>query len=545
MVPDSEALRPASNISLSSHVEAPTTIACPRVATRLFFARTPIQVSASHASPPTLPVMRMGGRRSRPSSTVASCSATFRIKAPLRASCIARKIKFGESTKVEELRRRLVNEWFPSSSATRFTPSTQAFPNSSLAAVTPEPLSTSFTPACAVQTQENLSAASPAVHATLGEQSDPLPGSAHLTPRSPHTAGTAAASSLAGVTAPPLTRANNPFADWDHLNLLQGASGDPLSRLQAENQILNNLLKQVNVSINHLQHEQADLRVGLNTLLRRTEFLSPAIAFDAADYHQQTAQLTTESAARSHTSFPFRGQAAPVTPPRGPSSTEDDYADGVALTISWPSTSAQVNIILPPNSAFYAKGTPTVQRLPIDLFNGQTSVTWTLVFSKIKNTEGLWDIWGPKTVGQYADLEDLWAMWSEGEKIVDEKGVRWKKPPADGRRGNSLPSNGSVFGRYIVRESAPGKGKSPADVINELEAMRMLGSPKWGLSKLGEHLAAIRKADATPATTEPSNEPRLASRPDSASSSLVPVKRRKAFGARTREGKRAKLDQCT
>ena len=49
---------------------------------------------------------------------------------------------------------------------------------------------------------------------------------------------------------------------------------------------------------------------------------------------------------------------------------------------------------------------------------------------------------------------------------------------------------------YIACASAPGTGKTPTTVIQELETMRMAGTPKWGLSKLSQHLATIRKANA-------------------------------------------------
>ena len=75
------------------------------------------------------------------------------------------------------------------------------------------------------------------------------------------------------------------------------------------------------------------------------------------------------------------------------------------------------------------KGTPASQIPAINLFLGQRSVSWTRIFAKIRNPDGLWTFWGPKTVGAYLEVQDLWEMWTEGEISVDAQGLRWKKPP--------------------------------------------------------------------------------------------------------------------
>ncbi|KAJ7223009.1 hypothetical protein GGX14DRAFT_656868 [Mycena pura] len=182
----------------------------------------------------------------------------------------------------------------------------------------------------------------------------------------------------------------------------------------------------------------------------------------------------------------FQSIVTPVTPPHSPSFdtpqvgvSNADSAVFINSAQTSPSASAQVNLLLPPTSAFYPKGTLNLQYL-INPFLGQTSVTWTQVFV---NPEGLWDL----------GAQDRWAT------VVDEKGVQWKKPPirdvqATLYDGWHTSSRGGwqaqklidkqwerihEIPEYIMHESASRTGKSPA----ELEAMRVLGSPKWGLSK--------------------------------------------------------------
>ena len=122
---------------------------------------------------------------------------------------------------------------------------------------------------------------------------------------------------------------------------------------------------------------------------------------------------------------------------------------------------------------------------------------------------------------------------------------------------------------YIARASAPGTGKTPAAIIEELEAMRTAGTPKWGLSKLSQHLVTIRKAGAvcgfffssffprrlnhtmqapagtSTSVTAPESGSGVNSQTDpqqlAPGAETVAVKRRKAYGARTREAKRRKL----
>ncbi|KAF8517098.1 hypothetical protein JB92DRAFT_3307239, partial [Gautieria morchelliformis] len=93
-----------------------------------------------------------------------------------------------------------------------------------------------------------------------------------------------------------------------------------------------------------------------------------------------------------------------------------------------PRMRTQIDLVLPPATAFHASGATNTLWPPI---LGQQSVRWADVFSLIRQPGLLWDVWKPsKTLDQVQTVDELWQCWSAGESALDNAGnVTGSKPP--------------------------------------------------------------------------------------------------------------------
>ncbi|KAJ7198510.1 hypothetical protein GGX14DRAFT_374030, partial [Mycena pura] len=303
----------------------------------------------------------------------------------------------------------------------------------------------------------------------------------------------------------------------DSLTLLEASEGDPFAQLRIENHLLNTSYKEVSLRLGDLNQQ---MKLLMNTVLRRTAALSPTKGFSTSTYYEPS-QLVNGPAtpSRPATLRPDRHGGNPTTPPNMPDTDgEDDLGvygpddDLRAFVVtqspqsdSGPRVHTQVDLVLPSARAFYD---PAAHRNLLPPFLGQQGVTWNAVFSHIRNPDGLWDVWGPKTVGQYASVDELWELWTEGEYTYKDNVRSGKKPPlrdVEQRFGDTWRTSRTLkihkqwerlreIPEYITRASC--SGKSPNDMIQELEAMRGDGPMKHGLSKLSELVAKRRKTEA-------------------------------------------------
>ncbi|KAJ7620056.1 hypothetical protein FB45DRAFT_1093981 [Roridomyces roridus] len=325
---------------------------------------------------------------------------------------------------------------------------------------------------------------------------------------------------------------NRDVANWmkttfpSELALLQAKEGSPEAILQVENAILRRALEDLHKLASKSDSKLDNLAAMIE---RRTAVLSPAKGFSSTSYHHAV------------TSF-----SSPSTPPRtrGPASTapidaattspiiihvneqmqetgtyESLEADGAtsmgAFVNESPKTPGvareptQVDLHLP-KEAFYKPGDPMGIVPP---FFGQKSVRWQDVLPLIVQPCVCWPLWKPKSVDSYVTVDDIWASWIDGAPVMVDGtqkrknpplmlaeqylGNRWRTPEGD-RERNAAAQHWARYREipeWIAQESHK-RGCSPADVIKELEAMRVVDGQKKGLNFLQKRLSELRKEAA-------------------------------------------------
>ncbi|KAJ7693365.1 hypothetical protein B0H17DRAFT_933068, partial [Mycena rosella] len=320
------------------------------------------------------------------------------------------------------------------------------------------------------------------------------------------------------------------------LSVLQANAGSPVDLERIQNTFLRVALEEVR---NLLASQSLELKKLVNMLQRRTAVFSPAQGFSTGNYHRQGAYivmacttplliLAAAIAASESTHFDASAVDAPsavVWSPSHPAAT-------ASSALSSPRTPHNpTTMVEPPVASYYAKGmcmrsfqyyTQCFQGAPLGIFPpllGQKTVSWTQVFSLVKQPKMLWNSWGPqKTLKQFANVKEVWTTYIDGAPERDSSGndTGRLKPPLKlveqyFQAGWRCPDNkkeraqiAKVWQRFReipewidVHSSA--RDVSPNVIIAELEAMRVDASTRdepRGLNWLQAELAVLRKATA-------------------------------------------------
>ncbi|KAK7059342.1 hypothetical protein R3P38DRAFT_3384318 [Favolaschia claudopus] len=279
----------------------------------------------------------------------------------------------------------------------------------------------------------------------------------------------------------------------EELTLLHAQAGDPADLLLVQNNVLRKALE----DLFKICTSSDTKLVRLTALLeRRTSALSPAQGFSTTAYHRNALAFSS----------------SPSTPPRGSSrathsspitihfdsemhetgtyeSTGDDgSANHRAFVNTSPRSSdnlrvpTEVDLVLPPTEAFYKPGAPRG-----------------VVFALVQQPKFCWDVWGPKSVDRYRDVNEIWTSWIDGEAVSNAAGTQTgKKPPLKYAR----TANAQHWSRYreipewIERESSR-RGVSPSTIVDELEGTRVVGNITKGINWLRKEVEGLRKAAKT------------------------------------------------
>ncbi|KAK7008284.1 hypothetical protein R3P38DRAFT_2551619 [Favolaschia claudopus] len=281
-------------------------------------------------------------------------------------------------------------------------------------------------------------------------------------------------------------------------------AGDPADLLLVQNNVLRKALEDL-----YKICTSSDTKlVRLTALLeRRTSALSPAQGFSTSSYHRNALAFSS----------------SPSTPPRASSGTtrsspiiihfdneqqetgtyEATDNDGATNLRAFVNTSprspddlrvpTQVDLVLPPTEAFFKPGGP--RGIVPPLF-GQKSARWPDVFSLVQQPRFCWEVWGPKSVDRYRDVNEVWTSWIDGEPVFDAAGNQTgKKPPLKFTR----TSNAQHWSRYReipewIEREAERRGVPPSTIVDELEGMRIVGNLTKGMNWLRKEVEVLRKA---------------------------------------------------
>ncbi|KAK7014627.1 hypothetical protein R3P38DRAFT_3205541 [Favolaschia claudopus] len=307
----------------------------------------------------------------------------------------------------------------------------------------------------------------------------------------------------------------------EELTLLHAQAGDPADLLLVQNNVLRKALE----DLFKICTSSDTKLVRLTALLeRRTSALSPAQGFSTTAYHRNALAFSS----------------SPSTPPRGSSrathsspitihfdsemhetgtyeSTGDDgSANHRAFVNTSPRSSddlrvpTEVDLVLPPTEAFYKPG-PFAASLG-DSLQYQYLLQ---VFALVQQPKFCWDVWGPKSVDRYRDVNEIWTSWIDGEAVSNAAGTQTgKKPPlkyveqylqnrwrtSDDQKART--ANAQHWSRYreipewIERESSR-RGVSPSTIVDELEGIRVVGNITKGINWLRKEVEGLRKAAKT------------------------------------------------
>ncbi|KAK6991492.1 hypothetical protein R3P38DRAFT_3438736, partial [Favolaschia claudopus] len=251
--------------------------------------------------------------------------------------------------------------------------------------------------------------------------------------------------------------------------------------------------------------------VRLTALLeRRTSALSPAQGFSTSSYHRNALAFSS----------------SPSTPPRAASGTtrsspiiihfdneqqetgtyEATDNDGITNVRAFVNNSprspdelrvpTQVDLVLPPTEAFFKPDGP---RGVVPPLFGQKSARWPDVFSLVQQPRFCWDVWGPKSVDRYRDVNEIWTSWIDGEAVFDAAGTQTgKKPPLKFTRTSKAQhwSRYREIPEWIERESNR-RGVRPSSIVDELEGTRVVGTVTKGMNWLRREVEILRKAAKT------------------------------------------------
>ncbi|KAJ6483022.1 hypothetical protein DFH09DRAFT_1253099 [Mycena vulgaris] len=317
----------------------------------------------------------------------------------------------------------------------------------------------------------------------------------------------------------------------NQLTLLGASSGNPVDLTRIQNDFLRSALEELRGISSEQKIELKKLR---ELLERRTAVLSPAQGFSAAVYHRNGKSLICCNGVVLIVSFIAVGSSPHDFPAAsritvhldensdatGTYETEDDstlraFANPSPRSPDTPRATSQVDLILPPTAAFYDPSSIFPPQL------GQKSVQWPEVFECIKRPQLCWDVWGPKkTLEQFESIQDIWSAYAVGEPVFNSAGVQTGvKPPLQlvekyfhsAWRTSDNDQHWSRF-REIpewVAASSDRRHVSPSIIIDELEGMRVEGSPTA--------TAPVPSASPASSSNRASSAPSLPSSSDHAS----------------------------
>ncbi|KAK7007235.1 hypothetical protein R3P38DRAFT_2554066, partial [Favolaschia claudopus] len=281
-------------------------------------------------------------------------------------------------------------------------------------------------------------------------------------------------------------------------------AGDPADLLLVQNNVLRKALE----DLFKICTSSDTKLVRLTALLeRRTAALSPVQGFSTSSYHRNALAFSS----------------SPSTPPRAASGTtrsspiilhfdneqqetgtyEATDNDGITNVRAFVNNSprspdelrvpTQVDLVLPPTEAFFKPGGP---RGIVPPLLGQKSARWPDVFSLVQQPRFCWEVWGPKSVDRYRDVNEVWTSWIDGEPVFDAAGNQTgKKPPLKFTR-TSIAQHWSRYREipeWIERE-AERRGVPPSTIVDELEGTRIVGNLAKGMNWLRKEVEVLRKA---------------------------------------------------
>ncbi|KAJ7771090.1 hypothetical protein DFH07DRAFT_953710 [Mycena maculata] len=315
------------------------------------------------------------------------------------------------------------------------------------------------------------------------------------------------------------------------LSGLQASAGNPVDLQRIENIALVSALHQMRDNQTALLRQISAISDMLN---RRTSIFTPARGFSSDTYYQNAHIAGTalnNDIPPSAFSPEYLGPpplhagpapgapSAPCTPLNGAADvprTPFNSTPEAPCTLGTPTLIAQVELVLPPVAAFYAKGRPMGVLHPV---LGMRSARWIEdVFPAIKQPQMCWDVWGPtKTMDDFDDLQEIWNLYAVGERVSSEDGSKTRtKPPlkiveqhfqhrwrtSEHRTENNTRkkfwSRFREIPEWIDRETTR-RHVQLDTVVAELQAMRArdIGEPR-GINWLANELARLRKEDLRP-----------------------------------------------
>ncbi|KAJ7768794.1 hypothetical protein B0H16DRAFT_1882008 [Mycena metata] len=327
------------------------------------------------------------------------------------------------------------------------------------------------------------------------------------------------------------------------LSALQAAAGDPLEIERIQNVQLARVLNGMRASLSGMTQELRELRAMVG---RRTAMFTPARGFSPSAYHRNALEATRTVLDHDE---PLPGTLIFSDPPdrlnstpMRQSSTSDhmqqsasprslQQSSNLTPVPSRPESSpaprlvTQVELVLPPLAAFFPQGQPIGMIHPVF---GMRSARWVEdIFPAILRPALCWDVWCPsKTMEQFESIEEIWEVYSIGERICDDDDTRTKmKPPlklvaqffqhewrssTDKKEQNRKAKAWERF-REIpewIEHAMTNRRISLEMAIQELEDLRAAGSatdePR-GLNWLANHLAGQRKEAVRQQGGEPFN----------------------------------------
>ncbi|KAF7311871.1 hypothetical protein MIND_00197900 [Mycena indigotica] len=231
-------------------------------------------------------------------------------------------------------------------------------------------------------------------------------------------------------------------------------------------------------------------------MMRRTNILSPSKGFQAKTY----ARRVHESAAAKPLAPPvFTGAQAPPMPedvtPMPHSSLSTDSTE---------SNHSEVQLVMPSAEAFRVPGEVNPV-FPLTL--GVRGATYHAhIFPFVQQPKDLYNLWGPsKTLNQYISVNEVWTIYHHGEPVVNDLGVQTHIKPSlreveehFAARWRSSAKAKKEWSRFIeiweyIRKQAANRQVPHLIVIEELEAIRNMSSPRMGLNSLYLHLKKVRE----------------------------------------------------
>ncbi|KAJ7084783.1 hypothetical protein B0H15DRAFT_380554 [Mycena belliarum] len=296
------------------------------------------------------------------------------------------------------------------------------------------------------------------------------------------------------------------------LSELNAAAGSPLELERIQNAALLSVLRGVKDLLTAQTVEIRNLR---GVVERRTAVFTPARGFSSALYHRNALEASVDESLPSSVSVPM--SPAQQTP-------SNAHTNQSPRTPRTPRLLSQVELVLPPLAAFYKKGAPIGIIHPI---LGMQSARWVEdVFPAIQQPEMCWPVWGPnKTLERFDDLQEIWTLYMDGERISNDDGTTYIKPPLKvieqffqhHWRSSDIKMERSRLKKtwerfreipeWIDREATT-RRVSPDLVMSELDALRAPQpgvAPQRGINWLAKELGTRRKAAARIPTTPSSS----------------------------------------